>query len=56
MPYFFTRDVKYHRETTAEMYPSLPKANAIVEDLMYRHWNQWEDDMVSARVLRSVRR
>lgn len=43
----FTRDVKY-RETTAEMYPSLPKANAIiVEDLMYRHWNQWEDDMVS---------
>lgn len=33
--------VKYDR-TPADVYPDLPKANAhIVDDLMYKHWDQW---------------
>lgn len=43
----FSQDVKTRR-TTAEIYPDLPKANAkIIDDLMYRHWDSWEDDMSS---------
>lgn len=31
-----------------DLYPDLPKANAKMEtDLMYRHWNQWEDGSYS---------
>ena len=43
----FTAEVKY-RSTPSEMYPQYPKANVVItDDLMYRHWNYWEDDKVS---------
>tara|TARA_R110000737_G_scaffold233265_1_gene246551 strand:+ start:15198 stop:17216 length:2019 start_codon:yes stop_codon:yes gene_type:complete len=33
------------KQTVNEMYPDLPQANARIEnDLMYRHWNQWDDE------------
>jgi len=33
------------RKTIKEIYPDLPQANARIEnDLMYRHWNQWDDE------------
>ena len=43
----FTAEVKY-RKTPAEIYPQYTKANVVItDDLMYRHWNYWEDDKVS---------
>lgn len=37
----FVADVKYG-ETTADKYPDLPKATGVVvEDLMYKHWDEW---------------
>lgn len=40
---YFTHDVKLDK-TVNEMYPDLPKAEArIIDDLMYRHWNEWSD-------------
>lgn len=39
----YTMDVKLD-STVQDIYPDLPKANArIIDDLMYRHWNQWHD-------------
>ncbi len=39
----FTSDVKTD-VTPAELYPDLPLANVkIIDDLMYRHWNDWTD-------------
>jgi len=43
----YLKDVKY-KQTVAEMYPDLPKANVrITDELMYRHWDHWEDAYVS---------
>ncbi len=39
----FIADVKMDK-TANEIHADLPKANArIIDDLMYRHWNQWDD-------------
>lgn len=39
----YTQDVKLD-STVQDIYPDLPEANArIIDDLMYRHWNQWHD-------------
>lgn len=39
----FTADVKIDK-TPTEKYPDLPLANVkIIDDLMYRHWNDWND-------------
>lgn len=33
------------KQTVNDIYSDLPKANARIEnDLMYRHWNQWDDE------------
>lgn len=43
----FSRDVKV-RKTSQDIYPDLDKANArIIDNLMYRHWADWEDESVS---------
>jgi dipeptidyl aminopeptidase/acylaminoacyl peptidase len=44
---FYLKEVKY-KASLQESYPDLPKANVrITEELMYRHWNHWEDEYVS---------
>lgn len=41
----FIADVKYG-ERTADKYPDLPKASGIVvNDLMYRHWDEWTESV-----------
>jgi dipeptidyl aminopeptidase/acylaminoacyl peptidase len=43
----FTKNVKLD-QMESDLYPNLPKAHArIFNDLMYRHWNFWEDGTYS---------
>ena len=45
--FLYTKDVKIDKNVQ-DVYPDLQKANAmIIEDLMYRHWNVWEDGSYS---------
>lgn len=43
----YAKNVKLD-QTVADLYPDLPKANAMIyDDLMYRHWNYWADGTYS---------
>ncbi len=45
--FLFTKEVKVDK-TVKEIYPDLPMANVkIIDDLMYRHWNHWNDEKYS---------
>ncbi len=42
-------------KTIHDIHPDLPLANARIEnDLMYRHWNRWEDEFKTHLVLYSI--
>jgi dipeptidyl aminopeptidase/acylaminoacyl peptidase len=43
----YLKEVKF-KKTPTEIYPDLPMANVrITDELMYRHWDHWEDEYVS---------
>lgn len=43
----FISEVKVDK-TTADIHPDLPKASGrIINDMMYRHWDVWEDELYS---------
>lgn len=43
----FTMDVKVLK-AVSDIHPDLPKANGLlINDLIYRHWDQWEDEFYS---------
>jgi dipeptidyl aminopeptidase/acylaminoacyl peptidase len=43
----YLKEVQY-KPTLQETYPDLPKANVrIAGELMYRHWDHWEDEYIS---------
>lgn len=42
--FFLTLEAVKMEKTINDKYPDLPLANArVMDDLMYRHWNQWSD-------------
>lgn len=50
----YIQDVKHHK-TLLEEYPEYTSANAMMfDDLMYRHWDHWEDDMRSNLFIQSL--
>lgn len=51
----FSQDVKLEKFTGKEYHTDMPDATVrIVEDLMYRHWSDWEDGMRSHVFFTSV--
>lgn len=44
----FSRDVKMEETTGSEVYDDMSKSNVrIIDELMYRHWSDWEDGVRS---------
>jgi dipeptidyl aminopeptidase/acylaminoacyl peptidase len=44
----FSKEVKLEQMTGKEQHPDMPQSNVrIIDDLMYRHWSDWEDGLRS---------